>query len=50
VLQALKVSPLAKASWLVRPNQYLEGRTPLEAVKEGQIEAVRSVVETVGAS
>jgi Protein of unknown function (DUF2384) len=50
VLQALKVSPLAKASWLVRPNQYLEGRTPLEAVKEGQIEAVRSAVETVGAS
>lgn len=50
VLQALRVSPLAKASWLSRPNQYLEGRTPLEMLKEGQIKVVRSVAETVGVS
>jgi hypothetical protein len=49
VLRTLHTSPLAKASWLVRPNQYLEERTPLEALKEGQLEAVRSVAETVGA-
>jgi hypothetical protein len=50
VLRALEVSPLAKASWLVRPNQYLEGRTPLAALKEGRVEAVRSAAEAVGAS
>ncbi len=50
VLQALHVSPLAKASWLVRPNQYLEGRTPLETLREGRTETVRSVAETVGTS
>lgn len=50
VLRVLHASPLAKASWFVRPNPYLEGRTPLEALREGQIEAVRSAAETVGAS
>lgn len=50
VLRALHASPLAKASWFVHPNQYLEGRTPLEALKEGQVEAVRSAAEAVGTS
>lgn len=50
VLRKLHASPLAKASWLVRPNQYLEDQTPLEALREGQIEAVRSEAKTVGAS
>lgn len=50
VLRALHASPLAKASWFVGPNQYLEGRTPLKELREGQIEAVRSAAETVGAS
>ena len=50
VLRALHASPLAKASWFVRPNQYLEGRTPLEALREGQVEAVRSAAEAVGTS
>lgn len=50
VLQALHASPLAKASWLVRPNQYLEGRTPLETLKEGLKEPVKNVAETVGIS
>ncbi len=50
VLQTLHTSPLAKASWLVRSNQYLKGRTPLETLKEGRKEAARSAAETVGAS
>jgi len=50
VLRALRASPLAKASWFVRPNPYLQGRTPLEALRKGQIEAVRSAAETVEAS
>jgi hypothetical protein len=50
VLRALHASPLAKASWFVRPNPYLQGRTPFEALRKGQIEAVRSAAETVEAS
>ena len=50
VLRTLHASPLAKASWLLRPNQYLEGRTPLEMLREGRREAVRSAAETVGTS
>lgn len=50
VLQALHTLPLAKASWFVRPNAYLEGQTPLEALREGRTEAVRSTAETVGVS
>ena len=50
VLRALHASPLAKASWFVRPNPYLQGLTPLEALRKGQIEAVRSAAETVEAS
>jgi hypothetical protein len=50
VLRALHASPLVKASWLVRPNQYLGERTPLEALRERRVEAVRSAAETVGAS
>lgn len=50
VLQTLHTSSLAKASWLVRPNQYLEGRTPLEVLKEGLKEPVKSAAETVGIS
>ena len=50
VLRALHASPLAKVSWFVRPNPYLGGRTPLEALREGQVEAVRSAAEAVGTS
>ncbi len=50
VLRALNASPLAKASWFVRPNQYLAGRTPLEALKDGEMEPVRRAAETVGTS
>ncbi len=50
VLRTLHTSSLAKASWLVRPNQYLEGRTPLEVLKEGLRGPVRSAAETVGMS
>jgi hypothetical protein len=46
MLRALHASPLAKASWFVRPNPYLQGQTPLEALRKGQIEVVRSAAET----
>lgn len=49
VLHALKVSPLAKISWFVRPNPYLAHRTPIEALRQGEVEHVPRVAEAVGA-
>jgi hypothetical protein len=40
VLRALRIPPLSKISWLTRPNPYLDGLTPLEALKRGEIERV----------
>ncbi len=48
VLRALRVSPLAKVSWFVRPNPSLDGRTPLEALRAGEGERVVSVAQGVG--
>jgi hypothetical protein len=50
VLQALHVSPISKASWLVRPNEYLGERTPLDALKAGERELVTALAESVGMS
>ena len=46
VLKALKVSQLSKLSWLVRSNSFLDGLTPVEALKQGQKERV--IAEAVG--
>jgi Protein of unknown function (DUF2384) len=46
VLKMLQVSDLAKLSWLVRPNPFLDGLTPLQALKQGQ--KVRVVQEAMG--
>ena len=48
VLRALQVSPLAKANWLTRPNPYLEGETPLAALKRGETERVVGLARAVG--
>lgn len=48
VLQALKVSPLAKVSWLMRPNPALEGRTPLDGVKSGEVKRIVQLARAVG--
>jgi hypothetical protein len=50
VLKALNVSALAKVSWFVRPNPYLEGRTPLEALRAGEVERLVSIARGVGVS
>ncbi|MEO7715598.1 MAG: hypothetical protein ABIY70_05315 [Capsulimonas sp.] len=49
VLRALDVSPLARASWMTLPNPYLEHRTPLQAIKEGDVERVIDQARAVGA-
>jgi hypothetical protein len=48
VLKALHLSPLAKANWLMRPNRYLQERSPLEALKAGEVESVARIAEAVG--
>lgn len=48
VVRGLDVSPLARVSWFVRPNPYLEGRTPLDALKAGERERVRDAALAVG--
>lgn len=50
VLRALDVSPLAKVSWFTRPNPTLEGRTPLEALKAGEVERLVPIARGVEAS
>ena len=48
ILDALKLSAFGKAYWLSRPNPYLGDRSPLEALKEGELEAVKGLAESVG--
>jgi hypothetical protein len=50
VLRALDVIPLAQVSWFVRSNPYLEGRTPLEALRAGEGERLVSIARGVGGS
>lgn len=50
VLRALHTSPLAKVSWLVRLNPYLEQRTPLQALKDNELERVTRLAGAVGIS
>ena len=49
-LKTLQVSDLAKLSWLVRSNPFLEGLTPLQALKQGQKERVVQEALGVGIS
>lgn len=48
VLQALQISPFAKALWLTRSNPTFEGRTPLEALRAGEVERVQDAAAAVG--
>ena len=48
VLKALDISPLAKVSWLVRANPFLQGRSPVQALKSGELEAVLVRARGVG--
>jgi hypothetical protein len=48
VLKALNVPALSKISWLTRHNNALNGLTPIEALKFGQIDDVIAAARTVG--
>lgn len=48
VLRALAVGPLAKVSWLTRPNPYLDDEAPIDALKRGEKNRVVALAEAVG--
>jgi hypothetical protein len=48
VLAALAVTPIEQVGWLIRANPMLDGRTPIEALKLGQREAVIALANAVG--
>ena len=48
VLRALDVSNMGKIGWLTTPNRYLEGRTPLQAMQEGDVVRVVDQAWAVG--
>jgi hypothetical protein len=50
VLRALHVSPVSQASWLTRPNPYLDGSTPLAALRRGEVTRVTRLAQSVGVS
>ena len=46
VLRALDVPALSQVSWLRTPSPYLDGRTPLDALRQGEtarVDAARAV-------
>lgn len=50
VLKALHMSDFAKVSWLVRPDPYLKGLTPVEVLKQGGKDKVLAEANAVGVS
>jgi hypothetical protein len=50
IIEALEMSDIAKISWFNTPNSHLEGRTPLEMLKKGEIRAVVNEAKGVGVS
>lgn len=48
VLKAMSVSDLSKLNWLMRPNPYLEGLTPIAALQRGEKERVIEFAAAVG--
>ena len=48
VLQALHLSVLAKAVWLERPHPALDGQSPIERLKQGELAAVLAAAQRAG--
>lgn len=46
----LRLPPLSKISWMVGENAFLEGATPLESLKTGQVETVVGLAHVAGRS
>jgi CheY-like chemotaxis protein len=50
VLKELDGGPVAQARWFQHPNRVLEGRTPLQAIKDGDLARVLVEARAVGAA
>ena len=52
VLRELRgpLSPLARIRWFLTPKSLIEGRTPLEALRAGDVDSAVAEARTVGAS
>jgi hypothetical protein len=48
VIRALNLSPLARINWFVSPNPYLEGRRPVDALKDGDLDRVLDAARGTG--
>ena len=48
VLAALSMPDLTKARWLQRPQALLDGQTPLQLLREGQVDRVLAEARSVG--
>lgn len=48
VARAFEGSDLARVNWFVRPNPHLGGRTPLEALKQGDIKQAEAAARAAG--
>ena len=48
VLRVLEISAFGKASWLTIPNPYLEGRTPVQALKDEDRQRVVDIALGLG--
>jgi len=48
VLAALKVTPFTKLNWLNKPDAAMEGKTPLELLKLGEVDRVLVEARAVG--
>lgn len=50
VVHNLHLPPLSKISWMVGENAFLEGATPLESLKSGQVDKVVELARAAGRS
>lgn len=48
VVKNLRLSPLGKVAWFTRPSPYLDGQTPLAALKAGQVHKVEELARGTG--
>ena len=48
VLNTLDVSDFIKLNWLSKPHLAFEGKTPIEMLKQGRVEAVVTEARAVG--
>lgn len=48
ILKVLEMSDYAKLNWFMRSNPYLEGLTPIQALKNGDVDQVLEQAEAAG--